>query len=482
MAGVAAAGWEDAIDVDDSDLPSLLSPPPPRPPLTNPSFPSLRPCSQPARPSSHSKPPDTAGPQSKPRSETRKLIPGPAGAVQAAMLRRSASPAVPPSRTGPRPETEVGVDFRPDLGADDEDFKMNPWLSALNFLGHCHVSSVSIGSIKSCGSDSERVPQVSGIVKSCRPNGLGDLFITLKDPTGMIDASVHRTVIEGRKLGDDISVGCVLILKQVIVLRPVRLVCYLNITFNNVVKLISNDYGFPSKQPPPTFTAGCGTSNTNCSCCIFLFYFVYNRMEDGSGTAETAPAMRRGTKTMFTDQMERNSSCEPVIGNRVPEGAAASLSNNIRTSAAPTNMVAMHDNRTSEPKNLMSTAPTSQTSNAEELAAANNIVAMPNHRASDPKMLTSNVSTAQRSSAQGAQKNTNGQDGINSDLQKLLHGRNTQAVASSLPCRVSTIPVRNITLQSDTGANQHNKRSIAQWTDEQLAELFADSQDDPEFG
>lgn len=382
------------------------------------------------------------------------------------MLRRSASPAVPPSRTGLRPETEVGVDFRPDLDEDDEDFKMNPWLSALNFLGHCHASSVSIASIKNCGSDFERFLQVSGIVKSCTPNGLGDLFITLKDPTGTIDASVHRTVIESRKLGGDISVGCVLILKQVMVFWPVRSVCYLNITFNNVVKLISNDCGFPSKQLPPTFTAGCD-----------------NHMEGRSRTAETASSMRQGTETIFTDQMERNSSCEPVISNRVREGAAASLLNNIRTSAATTNTVAMHENRTSEPKNLMSNAPTAQTSNAEELAAANNIVAMPNHRASDPKMPTCNVSTVQRSSAQGAQKNINGQGGINSDLQKLLHGRNTQAVASSLPCRVSTtIPVRNITSQPDTGANQRNKRSIAQWTDEQLAELFADNQDDPEFG
>ena len=39
----------------------------------------------------------------------------------------------------------------------------------------------------------------------------------------MIDASVHRTVIEGRKLGDDISVGCVLILKQVLHLAPLVL-------------------------------------------------------------------------------------------------------------------------------------------------------------------------------------------------------------------------------------------------------------------
>ncbi|XP_039121510.1 uncharacterized protein LOC120258216 [Dioscorea cayenensis subsp. rotundata] len=247
---------------------------------------------------------------------------------------------------------------------------------------------------------------------------------------------------------------------------PVRSVCYLNITFNNVVKLISNDCGFPSKQLPPTFTAGCD-----------------NHMEGRSRTAETASSMRQWTETIFTDQMERNSSCEPVISNRVREGAAASLLNNIRTSAATTNTVAMHENRTSEPKNLMSNAPTAQTSNAEELAAANNIVAMPNHRASDPKMATCNVSTVQRSSAQGAQKNINGQGGINSDLQKLLHGRNTQAVASSLPCRVSTtIPVRNITSRPDTGANQQNKRSIAQWTDEQLAELFADNQDDPEFG
>ncbi|KAJ0972085.1 hypothetical protein J5N97_020044 [Dioscorea zingiberensis] len=469
MAGVDAAGWEDAIDVDDSDLPSLLSPPPP--PLPNPSLPSLRPCSQPPRPSSHAQPPDTAVPPEKVNSDARRLIPGPAGAVQAAMLRRSASPAVLPLRTGPRLETEVGADFRPDLGEEDEDFKMNPWLCALNFLENGHGSLISIGSIKNCGSDFERVPQVSGIVKSCTPNGLGDLFITLKDPTGVIGASVHRGVIVDGNLGGDISVGCVLILKQVVVFRPVRSACYLNVTLNNVVKLISKDCGLPPKQVLPTFTERYGASN--------------NHMETGLAVPEIASSMRQGPETVFPDQIGRNSICEPIIGNRMAEGVAMRLSNIVRSSAAAGNMAAVPDNIASEPENLMSNASNAQRSNAQESAAITNIAAaVPDHRASEPKKQRCTESTAQWNNVQGAQRNTNKEGGITSNLEKLLHGRKTQAVASSFPHTVSaTIPISNITLQPDTAASEPNKlisgRSIAQWTDEQLAELFADNQDDP---
>jgi hypothetical protein len=53
------------------------------------------------------------------------------------------------------------------------------------------------------------------IVKTCTPNGLGDVMVTLKDPTGTIDASVHRKVISESEFGRDIRVGAVVILKQV---------------------------------------------------------------------------------------------------------------------------------------------------------------------------------------------------------------------------------------------------------------------------
>ncbi|MQL72743.1 hypothetical protein Taro_005147, partial [Colocasia esculenta] len=172
----------------------------------------------------------------------------------------------------------------------DEDFSQNPWLCALDFLGGSGDASLPhpISSVKSLGSAS-RVPKLMGIVKSCKPNGLGDLFVTLKDPTGTIGASVHRKVLTEGNLGGDLSVGCVLILKQVSRLKPetvhiqlsyVQISCkkrwlyyrsanamevaffsprrsivYLNITLNNVDKFFGKDSGSPKRHTLPTLNA-----------------------------------------------------------------------------------------------------------------------------------------------------------------------------------------------------------------------------------
>ncbi|XP_072998586.1 uncharacterized protein [Typha latifolia] len=253
--------WEEAIDIDDSDLPSLL-----------PSFPALLPCSQLPRPSqalapnpSPSSRPSPVRPNSptsvsgsQPRdsppgsiiaaSSFPHLIPGPAGAVQAAMHRMSAA-----VESGPRLEGIDKPGDRLDLDEDDADFKMNPWLFALGFLGEDCGSVSTIGSIKTRTVD--RAPLVVGVVKCCTPNGLGDLFLTLKDPTGTIDASLHRRVILEGNFGSDISIGCILILKKVVVFSSARSVCYLNITLDNVVKLISNDCSPPHKLVIPSGTA-----------------------------------------------------------------------------------------------------------------------------------------------------------------------------------------------------------------------------------
>ena len=96
-------GWEEDLDLDDSDLLSL------RPSRTSPvraislsSISPLRPCSQ----ISHS-----------PEPSPKRRIPGPAGAIQASMNRNG------------RVLDEKGSDFV------DEDFLLNPWLCAVDFLG-----------------------------------------------------------------------------------------------------------------------------------------------------------------------------------------------------------------------------------------------------------------------------------------------------------------------------------------------------------
>lgn len=135
---------------------------------------------------------------------------------------------------------------------EDDDFAKNPWLCALDFLG-LEAGFPLPHSIKAIRS-MERAPQVVGIIKSCTPNGLGDLIVTLKDPTGTIGASIHHNVLAENMAGRDISVGSVVILQQVVAFDLTPLSCYLNITPKNVVKIFSKNSGPPIKRRFPAVT------------------------------------------------------------------------------------------------------------------------------------------------------------------------------------------------------------------------------------
>ncbi|CAN6213681.1 unnamed protein product [Urochloa humidicola] len=66
------------------------------------------------------------------------------------------------------------------------------------------------------------------------------------DPTDTIAAAVHKKVLLEGNNGQDISVGCVILLSKVSVFRPTRKTCYLNI--NKVIKVFRKDCDAPSKQ------------------------------------------------------------------------------------------------------------------------------------------------------------------------------------------------------------------------------------------
>ncbi|QCD79335.1 hypothetical protein DEO72_LG1g2974 [Vigna unguiculata] len=53
------------------------------------------------------------------------------------------------------------------------------------------------------------------VVKECKPNMLGDMLITMKDPSDIVKASIHNKVLKDAKFGSDIVVGSVLLLKEV---------------------------------------------------------------------------------------------------------------------------------------------------------------------------------------------------------------------------------------------------------------------------
>ncbi|KAF2309107.1 hypothetical protein GH714_000547 [Hevea brasiliensis] len=147
------------------------------------------------------------------------------------------------------------------VAEDDDDFTGDPWLCAVDFI-RCQgladgdgAIGIPLSVIKS-RINMDKVAQVVAIVKSCTPNGLGDVMVTLKDPTGTIDGTIHGRVLTEREFGKDISIGAVIIVQkvdnimffQVAVFSPSRSAHYLNITLSNMVKVISKDSKLSSTQ------------------------------------------------------------------------------------------------------------------------------------------------------------------------------------------------------------------------------------------
>ncbi|CAF2081784.1 hypothetical protein HID58_020944 [Brassica napus] len=238
--------WE-ALDLGDSELPSFLRPckrkSPSRPPLQpttprlNPNHQTLGRCSSSLRD------------RFLEDSYSRSLIPGPAGTVQVAIRRKmNKDPRSFDEQGEPIPTQEFICKAAEEPDWDDKDFSEDPWVSAVDYIrreGLLSNGGKAIGTplseIKSVCCSWGKVDQVVAIVKTCTPNGLGDIMVTLKDPTGTIDASVHRKVISESEFGRDIRVGAVVILNKVAVCAPSRSSRYLNITLKNISKVITKD-------------------------------------------------------------------------------------------------------------------------------------------------------------------------------------------------------------------------------------------------
>ncbi|XP_038724801.1 homologous recombination OB-fold protein isoform X2 [Tripterygium wilfordii] len=256
---------QEALDLDDSDLPSLRRASSAKSTVqsleTTTNSTGLRRCSLLSH-SSQSIP--SQSPNTLRQFHTQpapppfpRVIPGPAGAVQSAMQRKrilEETESLDLSEGEPIPTQEYIRRAVKDGSGYDEDFSRDPWLCTVDFIrrkGMVDSDGVAIGmplsSIKN-GLNMYKVPQVVAIVKSCAPNGLGDMMATLKDPTGTIDASIHRQVLTEGEFRKDITIGAVLILQEVAVFSPSRSTYYLNITLANLVKVISRDSHSPLMQ------------------------------------------------------------------------------------------------------------------------------------------------------------------------------------------------------------------------------------------
>nr|GEZ34765.1 hypothetical protein [Tanacetum cinerariifolium] len=125
-----------------------------------------------------------------------------------------------------------------DVG-EDEDFKCGSWVSATDYANaNGSIVSSCFGDIKNFLKNG-KLDQVVAIIKSCSPNVIGDLAVTMKDLSGTIPRTIHYKVIGEGGYGNDITVGPALIFVNVSVFFPKPSMHYLNITMRNVVK------GFP---------------------------------------------------------------------------------------------------------------------------------------------------------------------------------------------------------------------------------------------
>ncbi|KAL7611883.1 hypothetical protein Lser_V15G05208 [Lactuca serriola] len=253
--------WEEALDADDSDLQSLTL---------------LRPCKQQrchdeSKPSinTHLSQSQTLDSSKSPSETVNSLpqnitsayqaeapphvraIPGPAGVVQAAKLRKTRDMENILGQEEHPMATQEYIRRVVENPEEDDDFQGSPWLSAIEFVYaddmFNSVPNAPLGDINKYLKNG-KLHQVVAVIKSCTSNELGDLKVTLKDPTGVVSGTIHHKVLTEGEFGKGIFVGSVLILHKVSVFSPSRSSHYLNITKRNLVKVFYKDNGSSQTQ------------------------------------------------------------------------------------------------------------------------------------------------------------------------------------------------------------------------------------------
>ncbi|GKA88828.1 hypothetical protein Tco_0810640 [Tanacetum coccineum] len=164
-----------------------------------------------------------------------RIIPGPAGLVQRAKLLKENVFILDPD--GALMSTQEYMQKVVEDVGEDADFNSGAWVSATNYV------NAFGGTVTGCLGDIDnflkkgKLEQVVAIVKSCSPNALGDLNVTLKDLSGTVPGTIHYKVLDVGSYEKDITVGAAMILANVSVFTPKPSKHYLNITKRNVVEV-----------------------------------------------------------------------------------------------------------------------------------------------------------------------------------------------------------------------------------------------------
>ncbi|GJT57043.1 putative nucleotidyltransferase, ribonuclease H [Tanacetum coccineum] len=87
-----------------------------------------------------------------------------------------------------------------DVGEDD-DFTCAPWLSAIEYMNvDGWIVTGCFGDVKKFLKNG-KLEQIVAVIKSCTPNALADLTVTLKDLSGTISSTIHYKVLTEERYG-----------------------------------------------------------------------------------------------------------------------------------------------------------------------------------------------------------------------------------------------------------------------------------------
>ncbi|XP_047292632.1 homologous recombination OB-fold protein isoform X3 [Homo sapiens] len=139
----------------------------------------------------------------------------------------------------------------------EEDFGRGPWLTMKSTLGlderdpSCFLCTYSIVMVLRKAALKQlprnKVPNMAVMIKSLTRSTM-DASVVFKDPTGEMQGTVHRLLLETCQ--NELKPGSVLLLKQIGVFSPSLRNHYLNVTPNNLVHIYSPDSGDGSFLKP----------------------------------------------------------------------------------------------------------------------------------------------------------------------------------------------------------------------------------------
>ncbi|XP_075299642.1 homologous recombination OB-fold protein [Opisthocomus hoazin] len=201
-----------------------------------------------------------AAPRLPPQGKTRRF-PGPAGILpqqHAGKLLEEilvSAPQTPAHGAVAKPRTEGLPSSSPPV---EEDFGKGPWLAMKTELGlderdpGCFLRTYSVVMVLRKAAlkqlPKNKVPSMAVMIKTLTRANV-DAGAVFRDPTGEMQGTVHRLLLEERQ--SELRPGSVLLLKQVGVFSPSHRNHYLNVTPNNLLKIYPPEPEGSFSQPSP---------------------------------------------------------------------------------------------------------------------------------------------------------------------------------------------------------------------------------------